>query len=94
MRIIAIPLTDGELTPGAWLEDFQASSAGSGRAWPLFRIQSGTGVVVDEIRLIMETHPGKEVLLEYRFPVWFHFGPHCLRNITVTPEGPERMAFG
>jgi hypothetical protein len=93
IHIIAMPLTNGEPSPGHWIEDSGNFTEGSGRVWPWFKIQSGS-VVVDEILLTMETTPGKEVLLELRIPVWFHFGPHCLRNITVTPEGPERMAFG
>ena len=93
IQIIAMPLTNGQPSPGHWIEDSGNLSEGSGRVWPWFKIQSGA-VVVDEILLTMETTLGKEVLLEYRFPVWFHFGPHAIRTVTVTPEGPERMAHG
>jgi len=94
VRITAIPMTNGSISPGASYEDAGPFEAGSGKCWPTFTIQSGD-VVVDEIVLTMETTPGKyDKLLEIHIPVWIHFGPHVIRNIIIDPDWPERMQFG
>ncbi len=94
VKIIAKPMTNGSLSPGAYFVDAGPFDAGNGKCWPTFTIQSGE-TVVDEVVLTMEVGPGKYgTLLEMHIPVWLHFGPHVIRNIIIDPDWPERMQFG
>ena len=93
MFVTAFPMTNGEISPGSHTEDFEAGNPGQGRCWPWFTIQSGE-TVVDEILLQMRTVFPQEILLEVRIPVWLHFGPHSFEQVTVDPDGTQRMKFG
>ena len=90
----AIPMTNGSVSPGAYLYYENRTGPGSGRVWPSFTIQSGS-VLVDEIRLTMELgDPVYETAFEVNIPVSLHFGPHSFHNIDIDFDPPERMQLG
>lgn len=92
VRIFARPMAGGNLAPNYAAHGSPLYGPGSGTGTGNFTITSGE-VIVDAVRFRVTNADQSVLLMEFYVPVRYHFSPHAIYNIVLTPSTPASMQF-
>ncbi len=93
-RIYIVPYTNGSPTPGYGVSASVVYPQGTGTVTKFFTINTGSPVVVNELRVYSRDPDFTETPLEMFVPVRFHFGPHGVYNIQPNHSQYSRLRHG